>query len=395
MNRKALIIGAGAQGSVIATNLAECSYVSEIVLSDIYLEKAKKTANRLNNEKIFTSKVDANDVKDIKKASKEMDLVINATTWNPEFNLNIMEACKENNAHYQDMASEPCRQLKLDDEWKKTGLTALIDTGIAPGFSNVLVAEGADKFGSVDEVRIRLYAEGETEKPVSLWSPETAWEDMVRETIMYIDGDFKDVPPFSGEETYEFPDLGPKTVYYHSHEEPKTLPKFIDKGLNYLDFKMGGTEFPIAKAFYEFGLFGEEPIDVKGVKVAPRDVLLELVPPTPSMEEIEEMVKNREISFKGCLLVEVKGEIKGKEKRYIRYLQPPTIEQISKIMPGANPVAYGTSMPASMFARLILKGKIKTRGVIPPEALESKVRKEFLEKLEDKYMGTEEKIEDL
>jgi len=393
---KILIVGTGAQGSVIATEMVKNPEVSEIRLSDINLEKAERLAERLKSEKVRTHRVDANRIDDVMRAAREVNVIVNTTTWNDQFNLNIMEAALNVGAHYQDLASYPPKQLALSDRWKEAELTALIDTGVSPGFTNVLAAQAADKLDRVEEIRIRLWGGVESKEPASFWSPETAWMDMVDEPIVYENGEYKKVPPFSGEEVYNFPDpVGPQTVFWHSHEEPETLPRFIGKGVKYVDFKMGGPDFPLAKTIVKLGLMNDEPVDVKGVKVAPRDVFLALVPPTPSMEEVERMVKAGMISMEACCAVDVKGQKEGAEVRYILYSNFMDIRELEKRMPGANPVAYITSVPASAFTKMLVKRRIKTRGVIPPEALEPAVRQAFIAELAEKGITVREKVERL
>lgn len=393
---KILIVGVGAQGSVIATETVKIPEVSEVRLSDIDLRKAEHLAERLKSKKVRSLRVDASKIDDVMKAAKEVNVVVNTTTWNTQFNLNIMGAALSAGAHYQDLASYPNKQLSLSEKWKEADLTALIDTGVSPGLTNTLAAQGADKLDRVEEIRVRLWGTEESKKPVSLWSPETAWLDMAEKPILYEKGKFKKVPPFSGEEIYNFPEpVGAQTVYWHSHEEPETLPRFIGKGIKYADFKMGGAVFPLAKAIFELGLLNNKPINVKGTKVVPRDVFLALVPPTPSMEEAEKMIKAGMINMRACCAVDVKGQKKGEKVRHILYSNFMDIRELAKRMPGANPVAYITSVPASIYTKMLLKGRIKTRGVIPPEALEPRVRQAYIAEVEEKGIKIDEKVEKL
>jgi saccharopine dehydrogenase (NAD+, L-lysine-forming) len=392
---KILIVGTGAQGSIIATEMVKSPEVSEVRLSDIDLGKVERLAERLNSEKVRTHHVDANKTNDVMQVARDVNVIVNTTTWKPQFNLNIMEAALNVGALYQDLASYPTEQLALNDRWKEAGLTALIDTGVSPGVTNVLAAQAADKLDRVKEIRVRLWGGVESKEPTSFWSPETAWTDMAEKPIVYENGEYKKVPPFSGEEVYNFPDVGPQTVFWHSHEEPETLPRFIGKGVKYVDFKMGGPDFPLAKAIVELGLMNDKPINVKGIKVAPRDVFLALVPPTPSMEEVERMIKAEMISMRMCCAVDVKGQKKGAKMRYVLYSSFMDINELKKRMPGANPVAYVTSVPASIFTKMLVKGRIKTRGVIPPEALEPAVRQAFIAELAEKGITVREKVESL
>jgi len=392
---KILIVGTGAQGSIIATEMVKSPKVSEIRISDIDLGKVERLAERLNSEKVRTHHVDANKTNDVMQVARDVNVIVNTTTWKPQFNLNIMEAALNVGALYQDLASYPTEQLALNDRWKEAGLTALIDTGVSPGVTNVLAAQVADKLDRVKEIRVRLWGGVESKEPTSFWSPETAWTDMAEKPIVYENGEYKKVPPFSGEEVYNFPDVGPQTVFWHSHEEPETLPRFIGKGVKYVDFKMGGPDFPLAKAIVELGLMNDKPINVKGIKVAPRDVFLALVPPTPSMEEVERMIKAEMISMRMCCAVDVEGQKKGAKMRYVLYSSFMDINELKKRMPGANPVAYVTSVPASIFTKMLVKGRIKTRGVIPPEALEPAVRQAFIAELAEKGITVREKVESL
>jgi len=372
---KALIVGAGAQGSVIAKEFVKSPDVSEVRLSDIDLKRAERIAESLKSEKVIVYSVDANNVGNIMRAGRNVDVIMNATL--PQFNLNIMEAALKIGAHYEDMASYPSEQLALSDKWKEAGLTALIDCGASPGVTNVLAAHAADRLDRVEKIRVLFGSRviKEAEEYVPVWSPETAWAGMAAEPIVYEDGEFKTVLPFTGEGVYAFPDpVGPQTVYWHSHEEPETLPRFIDKGLRFVDFKIGGPELPLAKAIVKFGLLDDKPREVKGVKVAPRDIFFSLLPPTLPPEEMERKRKKGLLGeWAGCMLVEVHGEKAGEKLTYTLY----RVMRTGPDEPGIPVIGIA----ASIFALMLGKGKIQTKGVIPPEALEPDVRQAFLAEL--------------
>jgi len=113
------------------------------------------------------------------------------------------------------------------------------------------------------------------------------------------------------------------------------------------------------------------------------------------MEEVEKMIKAGMISMRMCCAVDVKGQKEGTEVRYILYSNFMDIHELKKRMSGANPVAYVTSVPASIFTKMLVKGRIETRGVIPPEALEPAVRQAFIAELAEKGITVREKVERL
>jgi len=403
---KILIVGAGAQGLVIASELVKDPEVDEVRFADIDLEKAKRLAGKLKSEKICTYRVDASKSDDLLKVAKGVDVIVNSTA--PKYNLTIMNAALKSGAYYQDLASEyvtetlplSVNQLKVSDKWRDAGLTALIDTGVSPGITNVLARHAADRLDRVDQIRIRLFYELESTEIISTWAPKIAWEDMAEEPVVFKDGEFSRVPPFGGEEVYTFPEpVGSQTVVWHAHEEAITLPLFIGKGVRYVDVKMGGGWWPnmplaVTKAIVQLGFMNDKPIEIKGTKIAPREVLFALTPPTPSMEEVESKIKAGIIAdSRGSIVVEVDGEKAGKKTRYILYVESPSIRGVQKKLPGATDLSYMTGVPASIFARMLGKGEINTEGVFPPECLEPEVRKKFLIELAERDIIIHERVE--
>src|SRR3989475_11779899 len=74
---------------------------------------------------------------------------------------------------------------------------------------------------------------------LALFSPEPCVEEARAPSRIWRDGKYESAPPFGEFETYEFPaPIGPLPVYSVDHEEVDTLPRFIGKGVRYVDFKL-------------------------------------------------------------------------------------------------------------------------------------------------------------
>src|SRR2546427_399548 len=74
---------------------------------------------------------------------------------------------------------------------------------------------------------------------IALFSPETFVEETLAPSRIWRDGKYDSVPPFGELEAYEFPaPIGSLPVYSVDHEEVDTLPRFIGKGVRYVDFKL-------------------------------------------------------------------------------------------------------------------------------------------------------------
>ena len=386
-----MILGVGAQGSVIASHLVKYPEVAEVRLADINLEKVDKLANRLNSDKVRVHKVDATNVEEIVKAAEGVDLFVNAASYVWKLIENSMEAALRIKANYLDLAG--ARQIQFSEKWREANLTALIGGGEDPGISNVLAKEGAERLDRVDEIRIKDWGSMDSKEIIFGWNPPALWADLASSPDVFENGEHKRLPPFSGEEIYDFPaPIGPKTVTHHAHEEVSTLSRFIE-GVKYVEFKLGTPELPMVKFIIELGLMGRDPIEVKGVKVSPREVLFALTPPTLTMDEVEEKIRaGILVDEQECILVDVKGEKEGKEARHVLYTIM-SLKEANQLMPGATGVAYLTGTSGAVFAKMLLDGEITTNGAIPPECLSKRERAAFLEHLAEKGIIIREKAE--
>lgn len=385
-----LIIGVGAVGQVIAAHLAQDPEVSKVVLSDIALDRAKSIADGLKSKKASAIKVDAGDRNDLTKAIKQVDVVINATL--PRYNLLIMDVALKNNLHYLDLASDipydsVRNQLSLSDRWKDADLTAIMGLGCDPGISNLLARHLADKMDHVEEIRVRDGDNGVSKEYAfpCLFSPEVLIDEVLNRPEIFKDGVLRRQSPLSGEEVYQFPEpVGPLTVYFVDHEEPETFSRFIDKGIHYADFKLALSPeiVQMLKILKQLNLTSKKPIEVKGVKIAPKDVLLSLLPKPADLAG--------KVRGYSCIAVEVTGLKASKPVRTLAYAYMSHQEAFRKY--GVTATAYLTGTPPAIGAVMLAKGNIKTRGVIPPECLQPKP---LLAEIAKKGIKVHEKLQEI
>ena len=386
---KIAVIGAGVQGSTIALFLSRNPEVSQIVSADVSLDRAKQLTKKLKTDKIHAMKVDAEHADELAKMMKGIDVVINASV--PRFNLKIMDAALKNGVNYVDLAADIpvealMEELELDPKWKDAGLTAVVNQG-GPFVMDVLVRYAADKLDKVDEIRLRFGWRYITKEPELIpaweprWSPEVALTEWGPEPVIYENGKLKYVPRFSGLEEYVFPEpVGPILLSLIQYEPVFTLPRFIGKGVKYVDCKIA-LDLPVA-SLIKLGFADDKPIDVKGVKVAPRDVLLAMVPPPV---ETGDKIEKGEMDAAACYLAEVKGESAGQKITHTLYCIGKGSEAVKEYGAAWSDVA----IPAVVTATMIAKGEIKTKGVVPPEGLEPKP---FLAKLAKEGLTFQEKV---
>lgn len=383
--KKVLIIGAGAQGAVISWVLSRTDDVDEIVLGDIDPSRMSEIVETNKSKKLKTEKIDASNTNNMMAFMKdgEFDLVVNATL--PAFNDRIMEACYGAKVNYLDMAGNgsfpggnkniPTDQLQYAKKWEDASIKALILAGSDSGTTDIMAKEAADELDEIDSIRIKDYAITESEKPVVLWQPQTYLEDLSSNATIWDNG-YKEMAPFTGEEEYDFPmPIGAKgKVYYHCHEEPLTIPKFVGKPVRYVDFKMGEPASMLWKSIIDLKLMSDDPIEVDGKKIAPSEVFLKLLPATPKAKELVEMIKNGELLSRLILTVDVYGKKAGKDLHYQLWTEGPSATAACERIPGASDISYATAVSAALFSLMMLRGQVNHAGVFPPEVFDSEER---------------------
>lgn len=365
-----VIIGAGVVGTLIAKYLANSPEISHVVLADVDAKKLSEAEDEISSDKISTQKVDASSYEEVSQAIKDNDLVINAAL--PSFNLQIMDACLENKVHYVDLLTNRAvldDQLKRNDEFKKKGLGAVLGMGVSPGITNLFARKAADQLDEVESIIIRVGGSGTVAfKDLPLapgFSPRSFIEEWVVEpALVYKNGEFIEVPHFSGEEDWEFPDIGAVKIYYCYHDEvdamPRAYPQVLKNPSN-VEFKYAISQR--AKnaliVLNEIGLTRGEPIEVSGKQVVPIEVVAKLLP------DPKELIGKAQA--RGYVTVEVKGKKEGKETSYSYFATADNDEAFAKYR--TDFTALLTGLSPAILVEFMAKG-LEIKGVITPECLD-------------------------
>jgi len=386
--RKIMILGTGAQGSTIAKRMQEEPSVEEIVCADYDMRAAEELEKSLSKAKAV--RVDARDAANIVAAAKGCELIVNGLP--PNFNMRVMDAALEARASYLDMASYADEnddwvngvriQLARNAAFEKAGLTALINCGSAPGIANVVTREACEQLDSVDTIEINVYEGVWTTRFIPFWwSPETAFQDMADEPVVYENGQFKLVPPFNRPEWVDFRGIGKRLMCDHHHEETVTMGLLADrylKGAKNIYFRYGGPGCDLAKRFWEMGLLSFKPVEVDGVEVVPMRLISKLTPPAPKYaKEIQEVIDAGIELEEGAFLVRVDGVRDGDPVRIDSYVNTPGL-RASFAKAKISHEAYLTGQCAALFVKMLVNGNVTQTGVFPPEALDADARSYFL-----------------
>jgi saccharopine dehydrogenase (NAD+, L-lysine-forming) len=400
---KVVVLGVGAQGSIIAKRLSELPAIEELICGDYNESSAKRVAGPLKKAKAV--RVDAGDLGRVLEVSKGAALIVNALP--PDFNPNVMKAALKNKSCYQDLASGPVedtdfissvrRQLDLDGEFAKAGLSALFNTGSAPGLVSVLARNAADKLDTVESILIAIYDGIWTNRFIPFWwSPETAFGDMAAEPVNFVNGKFVIVPPYNDPRIIDFRGLGPRRVVDHEHEEPVTfglLSTKAFKGCRNVTFKYGGPAVDLSESLYKMGLLSREPVEVGGVQVVPLDLVCKLTPPAPAdPDSIREALSEGMAQEEGATLVRVDGTRGGKSVRIDSYVNAPGLTEAFE-KHGITHETFVTGQSAFAFSKLFVDGRLTQKGVFPPELLDQQARNYYLADLAALGITVDEVVE--
>jgi saccharopine dehydrogenase (NAD+, L-lysine forming) len=382
---RVLIVGAGGVGAAVAAIARRRAFTEHLTLADVDERRAATVATRMGDERRFASaRVDASDEAQLAEliASIAPDAVLNAT--DPRFNEPIFNACFVTGTTYLDMAMTLSKRhperpyeepgVKLGDaqfaaarRWEEAGLLALVGIGVEPGLSDVLARYAADHlFDEIDEVGVRdgadLVIEGYDFAPTfSIW---TTIEECLNPPLVWErDRGWYTTAPFSEPERFVFPEgIGEIECVNVEHEEVVLIPRWVD--CRRVTFKYGlGDEFiDVLKTLHKLGLDSTEPVDVRGAKVAPRDVVAATLPDPATLGD--------RMRGRTCAGTYVTGTGRDGRPR-ATYLYHVADNERTMREDGAQAVVWQTAINPLIALELIDAGTWSGAGVLGPEAFDA------------------------
>src|ERR1700680_2788148 len=236
------VLGAGATGSLLAQLLERQGHT--VWCGDRDLQRAHHFLGRSSS--IAITDVNARNLRGIVRAARGCQLIVNASA--SVFNQIVMRAALRLRVHYVDLSSHltqnpfKAEQFTFAKRFAEKNRLALINTGAAPGLTNLLVKRAADALDEVQSVQIRLYESTESHDPISQWSPEVTFDEAISNPRVYRDHQFRMEKRFAELEKFRFADpIGSASVVLAAQDEVATLPYFIS--MKNMDVKIGGNVF--------------------------------------------------------------------------------------------------------------------------------------------------------
>ncbi len=349
---RVVVLGAGRVGSAMAIDLAkEPGFEVRVADRDAERLELLRARHGIAGERVDLSLPSA-----VTRAVAAADVVVSAV---PGFlGYRTLEAVLKARKNVVDIAFFPEDPFGLDELARSHGVTALVDCGVAPGMSNLLVGRESARLDRT--TRVRIYVGGlPTVRTLPYeykagFSPIDVIEEYTRPSRLIEAGERRVRPALSDVELVDVEGIG-------------TLEAFVTDGLRTLldtipcpDMAEKTMRYPghaeRIRLLRDSGFFGSERIEVGGSSVRPVDVAAALLFPLWQMREGDEDLTVMRIVVEGG---------KGGVPVRVTYSLADRFDRTT----GTSSMARTTGYTATMAVRLLAKGLFRETGVIPPEVV--------------------------
>ncbi|MGP4067263.1 saccharopine dehydrogenase family protein [Halobacillus sp. B29] len=359
---KVAVLGSGLMGKEAARDLVHSPGVEHVGLADIDLSRAEKVCQSINSPNIHAYKVDAGDAAELAAFMKSYDVVINALFYS--FNEMVARTAIGVGVSSVDLGGHighiTDKVLELDEKAQAAGVTIIPDLGVAPGMINILSGYGVSKLDKLDS--LRLFVGGipvQPEPPLEynhVFSMEGLLDHYTDPSTIIRNGKLEEVSSLSEIEPIYFERYGPLEAF-HTSGGTSTLVKSYPKvrTLEYKTIRYPGHAEKM-KLLVDLNLtHNDSEVEVGGVKIKTREVLLKTIDPIVSLKNKEDAV---------LLRVNVGGEKGGKQAAY-QYEMVTYKDRITNV----TAMARATANTISVVAQMIGSQAITKKGVCPPEQI--------------------------
>jgi saccharopine dehydrogenase (NAD+, L-lysine-forming) len=263
-------------GSEATRDLAQTSDFEEIMIADADLQRAQALAAELGGGRIQAMQADASDEVSLTEKLRGFDVVANCTTYH--FGLIVTRAAINAGVNYLDLGGlfNTPKQLLLDEEAQRAGVTICLGSGATPGVTNLMAKQAADQLDQVDEVHIAFASFRSIAPSPGLLDTVLDEFSTGSRRFFWQAGEFIEVPAFSGAKRVRFADpVGEIEAYYVPHSETHTIHRFIGKGVRLVDVR--GTWRPeimgALRTFADLDLTGDRVVDFNGQQISTKQFM--------------------------------------------------------------------------------------------------------------------------
>ena len=286
------VLGGGRQGTAAAYDMARFGDAEKVLVADIDIAAAEKSAARvnslLNKEMAEARNLDVTNQAQLLDFLKEVDSFLSAVPYwlNPAITSAAIEA-KANMCDLGGKTDLVHEQIKLDSQAQAAGIAIVPDCGQVPGLGTSLIMCAMSLLDKT--VDVFMWDGGNDQNPrppfnyILTFNIAGLTNEYYGNAIFLRDYKIVEVPTFQEEdyELVEFPEPIGKMEAFVAGGGTSTAPwTFEGKLRTYQNKTLRHIgHFVQWKTLIDMGLLDEEPIEVGTAKVSPREVLHTLIEP--------------------------------------------------------------------------------------------------------------------
>lgn len=280
MNKTFAVIGAGMQGTAAAYDLVRYGKPAAVLLGDMSLEQATKSADRVN---LLTGaatckpvQVDALDKDSLTQFLEPADVLLSCVPYwmHPK----IAEVAIETGTSMLDLGGNTeitLETLAMNDKAKAAAVTLVPDTGLAPGLVNSIGLSLFERLDTTDSVKLYCGVLPQNPKPPFNYKLTFNVEGLLTEydfqAVVLRDGEIVLVDTLDELEELHIEELG-KMEAFTTSGGTSTAPYTLQGKIPNYEYKT--IRFPghceRIRIFRDFGFWGTDPVQVDGESVIPR-----------------------------------------------------------------------------------------------------------------------------
>jgi lysine 6-dehydrogenase len=357
---KLLVLGAGLQGCACAYDLLQNPAITQVTLADLRPDKLPKFLAGDWNGRLRPIRLDVSDSAAVREAFAGQAAVMSAIPY--YYNGPMARAAVEGGCHFSDLGGNTeivLEQKKLHQQAEAKGISVIPDCGLAPGMVNILAAEGIRRLDKAEKVKIFVGGLPQAPEPPLnyqiVYSLEGALDYYTTPSWVLRGGRPVQVDALSEVESVEFPSPVGTLEAFHTGGGISTLPFAYQGKIDVMEYKT--LRYPghaaVVRPIRELGLLANEPIEVKGSKVVPRDVFIAAVSPKLSKPNGRDLV---------ALQVQVTGKKQGKATsvtfRLLDYYDAKH---------GISAMMRTTGYSLAITGQMQVDGRVTAKGVHTPD----------------------------
>jgi len=356
---KYVVLGAGMMGSAVAFDLARAGSEDQIVLADISLDAARRSAQAIGPQ-VVPLALDVTDDRFLFSTLKGSAAVVSAVSY--AVNARLTRIAIDAQVPLVDLGGNNdivLQQRGMHAEALARGVTIVPNAGLAPGLAGILGMTGFRELDETEAIRLRVGGLPQHPRPPLnyqiVFSADGLINEYVERATVLRNGRVEEIDSMTELETVEFPPPFGKLEAFTTSGGVSLLPELLQGKVTTLDYKT--IRYPghceKFKTLLDLGFAANEPLQAGASLRTHREFFVDLLRKKLDFGEPDVVL----------MRVTVAGRKRGKPITLI-YECIDYYDAQNRM----TAMMRTTAFPVAVIARMLGQGIIWERGVLPPES---------------------------